>query len=306
MRKGSWFLALGVGWIAAAGCGGSTGDGSSSATPVPADQFVSAFVDAVCDNLGPCCQKSGLKYDAAGCKAVGMEEFASDFKPDLPNTLYDAAAAGKCVAAVKNAATTCSDFDGIDELCSRILKGTLPEGATCTEDEECAAPANGRADCDYAIDAQNGKCVVQARGKLGEGCSDTCTESASSISCSGGSGGASSSGNATCYTNDGVYCDGTCTPVIPLGGACEYEGCVTGAFCNQGKCAAIPGAGSACANGYDCAEGHYCDEKQICQKQKALGQPCASSDECSTNECDGTTCVVESPVSTEICDGTKS
>jgi hypothetical protein len=264
---------------------------------VPKDQFIGRFVDAVCDNVGPCCQSAGLSYDAAGCKALGNAELEKDLDLDRPNVKYDAAAGGKCIEAVKNAAQSCGhiDIDGGPE-CSGFLVGTLPEGAACESSVECAG---AYARCDISGPAAQGVCVVEPRGKAGDPCGDTCTEHGSSSECFGST---SSTGTARCYTNDGLYCDQTCKPLIAVGQPCEAEGCVDGAYCTGGSCAALPAAGEPCAQTYVCGADLYCDLNTTCQKRKADGQACQDGSECVAGNCQSGVCG-DSLASATLCSG---
>lgn len=309
-RTLAWIFVGCAGLITAAGCSGSTEGGSgSSAAPVPADQFISTFVNTICDNVGQCCQAAGYAYDANGCKTALNTELGAEFNPTMPNIKYDEQAAGNCIDAVKKALPGCVESDLPD--CEAVIQGTLPAGATCTKSAECAEPAGGGAYCEKPDGATQGTCVQEPRGKLGDGCSSTCTEKGSSTMCEGGGGtggtGGGTSGNASCYTNDGLYCEGTCKPVIPLDGACEYSGCVTGAYCAQGKCTALPGPGSSCAQSYECAPGAYCDETTTtCQAAKQDGQPCQYSGECASDSCNNGTCGPDTLANQLLCNGSKT
>lgn len=302
LRQSLLFAVLGLGGVlVSSGCSGSTTDDGGAAS-VPKDQFISRFVDAVCDSVGPCCQNAGFTYDAAGCKALGNAELSKDFALDRPNVKYDAAAGGKCIEAVRKAVQSCSTIDIVGgPECSGVLAGTLPEGAACEASIECAAPAGAHAHYDSPGPDPQGVCVVEARGKTGDPCGATCTEHDSGSDCFGSS---SSSGTAICYTNDGLYCDQTCKPLIAVGQPCEAEGCVDGAYCSGGSCTTLPAAGAPCAQGILCGEGLYCDEFTTCQPPKAEGQPCVSSFECVTEHCDAEgVCTKDSLASATLCSG---
>lgn len=302
LRRAAFFTLVALGSLSlAGGCSGSTTDGGGS-TPVPADQFVTRFIDAVCNNIGSCCQQSGFAYDAAGCKALGQAEFKQPVS-ESPSVVYDPNAAGDCIAAVQKAATSCGAFDFDSSACEAILKGTLQAGAVCASSEECADPAGGNAYCDVPLDATSGKCVVETRGKSGESCGSTCTDHGDGSSdCMGST---QWTGQASCYVNDGLYCNGTCQPVIPVGQPCEVDGCAMGAYCQAGTCTAFPSAGEPCADGYLCGDASYCDPGGTCQSEKAKGQSCASDEECSTHRCDAGLCSTDTIVSKELCSGTK-
>jgi hypothetical protein len=299
-------VVLSCGFIAAA-CSGSTTN-ESGGTPVPADQFVTRFVDAVCDSIGNCCQAAGFSYNREQCKTLGYIELGQEFEPNVPpNVKYDATAAGNCIQAAKNAALTCGAFDLDDEpSCAQIFNGTLQPGASCTADYECADSATDDAYCDQTVVDQPGVCVLesQLRGNAGDACGSTCTEDpdGSGTSCTSGSG--TGTGPASCFTNDGLYCDQTCKPLIAIGQACiDFESCVTGAFCNQGTCAALPSAGQPCAQGYLCADDVYCSTAGSCEPRKPEGASCLDSTECVTDRCRDGLCAKDTIVSQELCSG---
>jgi hypothetical protein len=303
MRMKSTILTvLGLGGVTlASGCSGST-SGEQSANPVPQDQFVTTFVNAVCDNIGDCCGQSGYAYDAAKCKSVASTQYGTLFKQS-PNVVYDAEKAGSCIEAVKQAAAGCStlDVDG-SQACMNVYKGQLPAGAECNSSMECAAPAGGDASCEGEQQGVPGHCVVDARGMAGEGCHATCTEDGSSTSC-GSSGGDPSS--ATCYTNDGLFCNAAyvCEKLAAVGAACQSGGCVQGAFCDSGTCAPLPVSGESCGNGSECAKGTYCSSAMTCTATKSAGDSCASYDECGGASCEEGVCQTESLASAAVCNG---
>jgi hypothetical protein len=284
----------------ASGCSGSTSE-PGGADPVPQEQFVTKFVDAVCDNIGSCCAAEGYAYDAEKCKAVAKSQYDAVFEPS-PNVVYDAARGGSCIQAVKQAASSCGalDLDG-SAACQGVYVGQLPAGAACESSMECAAPAGGDATCD-GQGSGKGTCVVEKRGVEGDGCYATCTEAGSAIDC-GSSGGDPSS--ASCYTNDGLYCSSAfvCEKLAALGAACASGGCVDGAYCDAGTCKHLPEAGAPCAVGNECAEGAYCDASSTCVAAKQPGEACVDFDECAEGHCYQGVCKRSSLASPAVCDG---
>lgn len=225
-----------------AACSGSTDSGSgAAASPIPEDQLVRSYVAAVCDNIGSCCEVEGFAHDPNKCTELGLKELADE----LPNTsdgrvVYDANAAGACVRALAEAAKSCKPLYAAE--CDGVFKGTLAPGEACTLSIECAPAGAGEVSCDY----ESKVCVVSPRGGVGDGCSQTCTETDSGgmeCSGSGGSTGGPEPGPSICYTNDGVACSGDykCTPLAGLGEPCFYDGCVEGATCGSaGVCCHPP------------------------------------------------------------------
>ncbi len=304
------------------GCGGSTnGTGSG---PVPQSQFPARFESAVCDNIGSCCQSAGYKYDAAGCKSALDQSIGQIFSSK--NAVYDASAAGPCIDSVSAAFASCKGFDAVSAVpCQKVFTGTQPAGAACTSSTECKPVANAEVYCEHPSGAggQAGSgqrtCTVKPRGKKGDGCDETCTENGNVTSCgtssggggAGGSGGAPPSGNATCYTNDGLYCagNGVCAAMIPIGQPCpDYSGCVDGAYCDSGTCAAKRAAGSSCSSfSNECKDGTYCADPAhtgtgTCTNKKADGQACSSFDECQSENCQNGKCS-SGGISPSMCSG---
>ena len=297
---------VGIGAAGAiAACGGSTGDGGSGAEPIPQAELAARAAAAVCDHIGSCCAQRGWAYDAAACRAQYEGVMQDDFiDPAVKaGAIYDAQAAGTCIAGFASLATSCGGGESPD-ACQRIFTGTKPPGSPCQDQVECAPPANGDVDC-TSVGGGAEVCVQEPRGKAGDGCSGTCTDEGNLVSCSGGGSGPSS-GPAVCYTNDGLFCgaDGKCQTLIPIGGACEYEGCADGAYCLNAACAAKLAAGADCGGDSDaCAKGLYCADSK-CVAQKPDGASCASFEEC-LGFCYGSTCTSSlGLLSPGICAGT--
>ena len=233
----------------------------------------------------------------------------------------------------------------LEATCGRIVVGTKPEGAPCTQSAQCAAPAGATAVCPLTdigggVPATGGSssgtpqqtCQIvmpPVHAKAGDPCNSTCTtppaagsgSSGSSGTCegiassSGGAGGAAGmSPTGTCYTGDGVACDYmsfTCKPLVGAGQACSSSsGCSEGNACVGNVCVAKPKAGEACGgSGVACASGLYCDPSQKCAAQKASGAACssASSGECAGGFCSKGKCVAEGQIaSSDICTGKSS
>lgn len=277
-------------WACSSGSGSAPGGGGGGGA-IPIAELPTAFGSAVCDNLGPCCQKAGLSYDASKCKAL-YTGLLSQFEASVNSgkTKYDANAAGTCLNAIKQSTQSC-DLDTSSPACDQVFQGTVPEGGACDNESECNAPAGASTDCD------NGVCVVELRGKVGDACKWTCTEEGSSTSCSGGSG---TDTGARCYTNDGLYCDsdsGQCQAQIAVGGTgCGFddEACATGAYCQSDKCEAHKKVGEACTGFNQCVAGAYCDSAGSgnCAAKKPAGADCTDFDECE-GSCDAGKCTAD-------------
>lgn len=285
-----------------AGCGGASEEGSS-AEPIPVEQLPVRAAAALCDNIGPCCASAGYAYDAAQCKQT-MQDLVNGFliePAQRGGAKYDAQAAGECVAWFESAARQCSTSNA-PEACDRIFVGTKAAGEACLDSVECAPVAGAEVDCDGAEGQR--VCVVEKRGTLGDACADTCTEDGEGVSCAGTG---SSTGTATCWTNDGLHCaDGSCAALAQPGEACSSDsGCVGTAYCAGGSCQAQLPAGGACAgSSRACQTGLYCAADGTCAEKKPAGAACSADDECDGHCHDGS-CRVSGGdfVAPEFCGG---
>ncbi len=279
---------------AAGASGGSVGasGGAAGAGGVLNEANAPAlFAEALCDNIQPCCQDAGLVYDAEACKVTSARELKSSL--DQPDTVFDPEGARRCLDAMLQALTTCSDVERSE--CSGMIKGTLPAGAPCTSPLSCAAPEVGDAYCQEV-------CIQVPRGKSGDGCNSTCTDFPGYLSCFG----AGSSGPASCYTNDGLYCaaSGKCEALIKAGEPCRPGGCVAGNYCAQ-VCKPTVGVGSACSSYDACGETAYCDFAiSRCVAKKPAGAACDDLNQCLDGYCnDFGKCPARGPASEETCSG---
>ncbi len=285
------------------GCGSSKSDKGGSAAPIPKEELLDRMVSVVCDNIGPCCAQNNFTHDPAGCATL-LEGFYGQFLTPLlsaDGVQYDAAAAGECLNSFKSVAASCTG-EPDSPACDRVFVGTYAEGASCQHDEQCKAPQGGSAYC-----SSDDKCVAEPRGKLGDGCSGTCSISGNTTDCSGGSGGASN-GNATCYTNDGLHCgiSGNCEPLVAAGQACT-SGCVDGHYCDA-TCKPKLGAGGDCSSNWDACDAQtFCHDNGQCAAKQPNGTDCEYSDVCQSDHCDysGATgkCAPDLFVSEAICSG---
>jgi hypothetical protein len=271
-------LAL-IGLVAAGllwSCSGrSTDDGDAPTRPVSEGDFVQAVADAMCANLGDCCAEAAIPYDRAGCEAYVFAEL--DLDPP-PNATWDSVQAGKCVDLFARIASTCSYAGSGDNPCQRVYRGTLPEGAACVDDDECADIRGSDATCAYDDVTPSGTCtrvVPPVRGKAGDACMGTCGTN----SCTGF--GSPVEEARTCYVEDGVICSLSsyvCVPPPALGEACNDFYCVAGAYCSS--------------------------LDLICRAPKPNGASCEFAEECTGGLCSNFVCGTRTLASTELCNGT--
>jgi len=133
------------------------------------------FAEQYCDLFMDCCAQAGLSTDGSACR--GWVSLASAMGT------YDAEAGAACIAeteAAKGNADFCiSGFSG--DACDRVFSssstGTRQPGETCSEDEDCAASADGEPRCFAVYHFENGSstttktCMIEAEGKDQQGTS---------------------------------------------------------------------------------------------------------------------------------------
>lgn len=265
----------------AAGCGGRAGEVTSS-PPVSAKAFPDAMAKSFCEGLATCCQSAGHDVDLLACEARMVARINA---PTPSSTIgYDATTGGQCVAEVRSALQGCYSMEGVSS-CDRVYVGLVALGGICSNSKECAEPSAGGVRC---IES---KCVATAaelRGTQGEGCSTSCVSEANGSYCLGGAASTNNTpfGTATCYSEDGLYCNldtWTCETLVEAGGTCRSSfACVDAARCNVdvGQCEPRPTPGEACASANDCVPDAYCDADHLCQAKKTDGAGCILEDEC--------------------------
>jgi hypothetical protein len=269
-----------AGVLLSAGCHSSEGG-----PPVPLDDLARLLADALCSNIGPCCQEGGFAHDPVLCQAAAENEMRQEIEQRRSaNIVYDGDAARACVDAYTAMAKACHDEGAIGNACRFVFVGALQPGQPCTDNIECAAGAS----CQRASDGGPARCTKSTlvHGKKGEGCWATCTEDDGGSSC--GFGGSGNGGNATCYTNDGLYCDArtfACTQMPALDEPCTAgTSCAGEAFCDNGVCTAKRTSGSCGELNNGCAEGVYCEmASRQCMPLKTPGAACTASFECADN-----------------------
>jgi hypothetical protein len=281
-------------------------------------------VDAICSNIGPCCQEAGFPHDAAQCQSTAQNELRSFIDENRsPNVTYDADAARKCVDVYTATIRACRDPQRqVNAVCRFVFAGTLQPGQPCTSSQECVPGMS----CSPSPDGGAKQCTgwPEVRGKLGDGCHATCTEAENGTSCgSGGStgpgdagapgdagmpGDAGAPGTATCYTNDGLYCDGAhaCARQPALDQPCTFTTtCAGEAFCDNGVCVPKRTSGPCGELNDGCAVTAYCDlTTRQCALRKSIGDPCSSGAECAvTDTCAAGTCRERTIATRSLCNG---
>ena len=271
--------------------GACSGKNTNSNAGVPLGQFSTQFGSAYCDSIAPCCVAASLPYDSATCKQTATA-FLQGYVTNNSGKTYDAAAAGRCLDAVEEALHNCRNLEDqtTGVACAQIFIGSVPVGGACKDDTDCANDGS----CGFDPNNAGGDlvCLAQARttthAKVGAGCNGDCVSSDGVTECSGSAVG--SSGVAgICYASDGLYCSPqtqVCASLAQVGTACEFGGCVTGAFCDAGTCAAQRDSGS-CSDGPEaCSANSFCDiTSGQCAPKKAGGAVCNQSSDCLSDDC---------------------
>src|SRR5262245_23451681 len=228
MSKLVLFPILGV--FVAAGCAESkhSGGGSSGKTGNAAvDELVSAY----CGTVRSCCGSAGYPTARLGdCEEVfsTIEEFRQviDGRLTFREPEYT-----ECLAFIRDLARTCDAPE--ESPCRHLYQGTLPEGATCENGNECRDSgyfvACVRPDNDDVV--LPGTCHTLARAQVGAPCIAETDHDLDSTSV---------------YTNE---------PVVP--GVCDRR---DGLYCDFDtySCQPIESAGAACNYDDECADGLYC------------------------------------------------
>jgi hypothetical protein len=302
------------------GCSGSDG-GAATVGPVTLDQYPQAYANALCDTLAPCCKAANLTYTESACKSAATDDWSQFIAASSgAHTRYDADAAGRCIAAVKNGVASCKPNDDEDAAaqaaCSSVFIGTIAVGSACTSSADCIAPATCQNDPSATSFNAAGVCTAPGVGvgashaAAGAPCVSTCDDRDGGGLCQN----FGPEGGGICYTSDGLFCPfdtQVCAAFGKLGEACSVQenSCVSGAYCNGGTCAAQVDSGPCDMFNNACSAKSYCDLGQ-CFAKKADHFGCTTDGECASGVCAQTTantsqgtCGVPSLATPERCSG---
>jgi hypothetical protein len=286
--RACWAAALAGAWSLSAcsgsGSGGAGGAGGTGAAPNSLEDFLAAYEQAICDDSAPCCAAVGASANIAACKQLVSSLTSLVLSAASKGTIqYDGANAAECLAAFQQAAASCDQSLMEASACDTVLTGTVQPGGACEINTECIAPPGGDTSC------TDGACVQEPRGVAGSPCKGTCTQDGTVTVCSG-----NGSGDANCYTNDGLRCDEStnlCAAPLPIGasGCSTGDDCVEGAYCDAGTCAAGLPVGSPCTFD-ECDPGAaFCSSGQ-CAAKLPDGASCTGSGECVGGACRDAKC----------------
>jgi hypothetical protein len=288
------------------GCSDSN-DGGDAGTPT-ADDFISEASALICADVGDCCERDGNAFSAARCRANYTTTLESHLARGT--VTYDAAAGGRCIEAFRASPGQCDGTPAEVADCDGVFRGTLPEGAACTDGIECAGFPESALCLDQDSDSTGPVCTPirraqPVRAARGESCTGTCRPV-------DGVEGCIFSGTyppVLCFIEDGLYCAGatsTCEPLIAEGGACarepDFPGCVPGALCEHERCVPVRGEGESCLvdicttplecpspSAFACGPGLRCASAEpvpLCIVPQPDGSTCRSPAECASGWCE--------------------
>jgi hypothetical protein len=261
--------------VACANRSSCSGRGGASNATGPELAACTAWATHYCDRLAACAPVSlAVDYgDEASCVDRGRPACLSALR--APSTGATPSTVTACAQAYETA--SCEDVVvGRPPPACRVA-GSLPTGAACGDDWQCAA-ANGAGHCKMAPDEGCGTCAV-----LG-GPRDSCDS------------------DRDCQY--GLVCYFTCMAPVAAGEACDgmTRQCQQTLICLDYMCSRPYQAGAACsarADPCDRDHGLYCDpEKKVCSPYAAaeVGAPCGSGILCRAS-----TCMTDDPTETARC-----
>jgi hypothetical protein len=231
-------------------------------------------IGAFCAAARACCPGQG--FSIAGltdCEAqfpIRQPAFASVSSGAVT---VDAAGLASCLAAYRDAATSCVR-NTVIPACANVFVGTKAENQPCANLFECRRD-QGPATC-YKVQSGNvppetGTCRRIRHGTSGAPCSSNCQngEHCSSESISGEPF-PDDTFLTYCFEADGLYCPlgddtPTCRPIIAAGSACEFDGvsCGSAAYCDA-TCQSRRALGQTCQFTSECAKGLLCTDEHRC------------------------------------------
>jgi hypothetical protein len=303
-------ISVSIAAVCAAACGSDP-----PRKTLDADQFSSAYAQALCTSLKHCCNENAVNYDYVACTKGWKSEITKRFFA-LPDITYDPRTANDCIAKILAAETTsCEPTKGsvsdARDVCVSIFVGQKPVGAPCITAAECKAPPEGRVVCDTltAGSVDGGGTLPLRLGILSTPVCTLINPTAPGEPCALAAGqvGVKSCGPA-------LFCDPTslqCRTRAQQGEACAAGGCVAGSYCatlasGATACAAFATSGGACTGEGQCDATSRCDvASRTCVPRKAPGEGCTSDADCQAGTCDPASkkCLKNSFATTAACTG---
>lgn len=293
---------------------------------VPLDDLGDTIIDAYCDRAVRC--GAFASEDACRSYLGGLLE-ADDLirSVEAGRTNYDGEAAGECIDQLRGASCDVTTEDSRVEppACDDAFDGTVADGGTCFDDEECVNDNCDVPACDMACCM--GTCVAGVPvPAIGQPCPDFECQDGAFCNAAGNCAALLATGSP-CTDSDecayGLYCPegaATCTDAPNRGDACPAGECADlGDRCDQTSttCVALSRAGEPCSAGFagffDCQQPLVCNQTSlVCENPPGVGQPCnffcASGAFCNdVNTCEatranGSACQSDSECSSTYCD----
>ena len=255
----------------AVGCGDSdTEIGSETGY----SNYVSELVNLLCESGANCC---GPNFASGDCKRF-LPLLAE--RPDPEKMVFHPDFAEQCLAATR-VSTACAPAP---DVCSRVVEGLVPPGASCETSLECVSDGEflvgGR--CSGDVESENRHCLGTAA--LGEACDGTCSKEVCRYVADGRGG--------LCPETQGLVCGsaGVCEAQAQEGGACDSDtACAPPLTCDGAMCVPPPGVGEPCT--FTCATGSYCNpDTRTCAPTVPIGGACTVGIECGGSSCVNGTC----------------
>jgi len=247
-----------------------------------------------------------------GVRELGCEVLTDSFPQPCVEVLAGNVALGGACSISAECEGTAFCAGAASATCPSTCTELLPEGATCSADNECAddllclagrcellsrsgEACNGTSgkmcalglNCLGASDTAIGQCVENAEVQVGEQ-DESCEP-----------------GGTLC--REGLSCvfDGSagfhCQPYVAAGEACHLGlpgQCPAGEYCDaasvteEGTCRPLPGDGDACVLSGLCAGGLACvdDGVAVCRAIQSNGSECSTDRECRSGHCESGRC----------------
>src|SRR5678816_2275805 len=80
-----------------AGCSGTPSSSGGTQTGVSSDDFVSAFVQSMCDGTAMCCGSAGFAFNRDACVTSMTREGLTLLRGTNSSRIYDPAGAARCI-----------------------------------------------------------------------------------------------------------------------------------------------------------------------------------------------------------------
>ena len=267
---------------------GSGGTGGSSA-PASLQSLATAF----CAAARTCCtQKSYPTAPLADCETQFQSRVRALALVNKGTVVIDTEALATCVAAYKQAATSCSFYDVVDG-CGGVFVGTRTAGQTCGSGNQAGGleckKNGGPTICFWTQSPSDpsitGTCMQMPHAKKSDSCAGTCR---SNDDCSVDMYAGPGDVTAFCYQDDGLYCSNdngvsTCKSLIAKGVACstiDIDACGDGNYCdwNANTCRQSATLGQSCQtisclSRYQCTSDYKCSNVPLANDDVCAGSP---------------------------------